>query len=131
MPIIDDPPLHPCVAGYFPELPAVAAATVGYIMPPTFPRPRLDAPKPAAAWISGPPESLVDREFGLLKVREQTNAFASGDSRGRYMCICEPCGRRVTATSSELLNGKFKTCGSVYCRAVLRRRSKENGSQGV
>ncbi len=100
--------------------------TPGYV-PQVEREPRHDAPKAPSPNAPIGPESLVGRVFGLLDVVETMARFVVVNPRtgqrgesARYRCRCRGCGTHVSATSSELLSGKYRTCGSMGCRATLR-----------
>jgi hypothetical protein len=70
---------------------------------------------------------LVGTHFGRLTVVRESRRARPGGSR-RWLCQCR-CGRTVTVTSYNLLNGDIRSCKCLR-RALLRARNKRKATHG-
>lgn len=84
-------------------------------------------------YISAPPNArriimnnnfnLTGRQFGRLLIMERSAEKHRKDNHAYYLCKCD-CGQFTEASSSNLKQGRTRSCGCLFREVVCERLSK-------
>ena len=73
--------------------------------------------------MSGPRISMINKEFGRLRVIAQTEANTSGTRGAWYLCQCQ-CGNTKTVRGTSLRKGQTKSCGCLRNEVTAERNRR-------